>query len=95
MVGRVIIGIGVGVCSMIQPVYIAELSPTEIRGKLVGAIQFAITLGLLVSSCLAFALGDKWRLMLGLAAVLSTLQMLTMICMPESPRWLSKMNKQT
>ena len=45
MVGRVIIGVGVGVASMIVPVYIAEVAPTEIRGKLVAVNVATITAG--------------------------------------------------
>jgi SP family myo-inositol transporter-like MFS transporter 13 len=58
MVGRVVIGLGVGVASMIVPVYIAEVAPTEIRGKLVAVNVATITAGQLIASGIAFALGE-------------------------------------
>ena len=69
MIGRVIVGLGVGVASMIVPIYISEISPTEIRGKLVAVNNTMVTVGLFVASCFAFALGTNWRLMLGLGAI--------------------------
>ena len=45
MVGRFIVGVGVGVASMIVPIYLAEIAPTEIRGKLVSLNNFMITFG--------------------------------------------------
>ena len=45
MVGRIIVGIGVGVASMIVPVYISEITPTELRGKMVAINNFMITAG--------------------------------------------------
>jgi SP family myo-inositol transporter-like MFS transporter 13 len=45
MVGRVIVGLGVGVASMIVPVYISEVTPTELRGKMVAVNNFTITAG--------------------------------------------------
>ena len=90
MVGRAIVGIGVGVASMIVPVYISELTPTEIRGHMVAVNNFTITAGQLIASGIAFALGTNWRWMLGIAAIPSSIQFLAMFCMPESPRWLSK-----
>ena len=69
MIGRVIVGLGVGVASMIVPIYISEISPSSIRGKLIAVNETMIATGLFVASCFAFALGTNWRLMLGLAAV--------------------------
>jgi MFS transporter, SP family, solute carrier family 2 (myo-inositol transporter), member 13 len=57
MIGRVIVGLGVGVASMIVPVYISEVTPTELRGKMVAVNNFTITAGQLIASGIAFALG--------------------------------------
>jgi MFS family permease len=91
MIGRLVIGLGVGIASMIVPVYASEVSPTEIRGKIVGFNSACITIGQLISSLTAYWLGERWRLMLGLAAIPSTIQLIGLFWIPESPRWLSKM----
>jgi MFS transporter, SP family, solute carrier family 2 (myo-inositol transporter), member 13 len=93
MIGRVIVGLGVGVASMIVPVYISEVTPTELRGKMVAVNVFTITAGQLIASGIAFALGEKWRLMLGIAAIPSFIQLICMFFMPESPRWLGKIGR--
>ena len=84
MCGRVVVGLGVGAASMIVPVYLAEVSPTEIRGSVVAVNNLVITVGQFISSILALALGKNWRLMLGLAGVPSAIQFIGMVFMPES-----------
>ena len=86
MVGRLIVGLGIGIASMILPVYLSEVAPISIRGKVVTSFVIAITLGQLISSLVALGLAPSrdWRLMLGLAAIPSTIQGFAMICMPES-----------
>mmetsp|Transcript_42630 Transcript_42630/g.40920 ORF Transcript_42630/g.40920 Transcript_42630/m.40920 type:complete len:123 (+) Transcript_42630:24-392(+) len=69
IVGRLIVGFGVGIASMIVPIYLSESSPTEIRGKLVTCNVLMITTGQFISYLVCIALGDKWRWMLGLAGV--------------------------
>jgi MFS family permease len=89
LVGRMIAGIGVGVLSMIVPVYNAELSPKSLRGKLVALNQLFITAGIMISFCvsLAFAGIDfGWRIALGLQCILATILILGMIFLPETPR---------
>lgn len=86
MVGRLIVGLGIGIASMILPVYLSEVAPIAIRGKVVSAFLLACTFGQLISSIVALLLAPSrdWRLMLALAAIPSTVQGLAMICMPES-----------
>jgi SP family galactose:H+ symporter-like MFS transporter len=92
LVGRTIVGLGIGLASTTVPVYISEVSPAKARGWLVSLFQLAITLGILVAYLVDYAFADSggWRWMLGLAIIPSLLLGLGMIFMPESPRWLAK-----
>lgn len=87
---RVLVGLAIGLSSVAAPMYIAELSPSRDRGKLVSLFQLAITIGILLSYVVDRALAPDraWRWMLGLAAIPGALLVLGMIAMPESPRWL-------
>jgi SP family galactose:H+ symporter-like MFS transporter len=90
ILGRIIVGMAIGVASFAAPLYISEVSPAPIRGKLVSLNQLAITIGIVVSYLIGYALSGSrnWRMMFGLAAVPSTLLGIGMLVMPESPRWL-------
>jgi sugar porter (SP) family MFS transporter len=90
--GRFIIGVAVGMTSVAAPMYIAEVAPPAIRGRLVSFFQLAITLGILVAYLVDMALAESgsWRWMLGLAVIPGTLLAVGMLLMPESPRWLLK-----
>jgi SP family galactose:H+ symporter-like MFS transporter len=90
ILGRIIVGMAIGVASFAAPLYISEVSPAPIRGKLVSLNQLAITIGIVVSYLVGYALSGSrnWRMMFGLAAVPSTLLGIGMLVMPESPRWL-------
>lgn len=92
LVGRTILGVGIGLASTTVPVYISEVSPAKARGWQVSLFQLAITIGILVAYMVdyAFAPSGGWRWMLGLAAVPGLLLGLGMIYLPESPRWLAK-----
>ena len=75
LVSRFVIGVGIGITSVVAPLYISEVSPAEIRGALVSLYQFAITVGILGAFIVDYALArdEAWRWMLGLAVVPSTI----------------------
>jgi sugar porter (SP) family MFS transporter len=93
-VARFIGGLAIGVASVLSPLYIAELSPADIRGRLVSINQLAIVLGILFAYYMSWALADigvsSWRWMFASAAVPSVLFLLALVVVPESPRWLVK-----
>jgi sugar porter (SP) family MFS transporter len=88
--GRFLVGLAIGLSSVVAPLYISESAPPESRGGLVSLYQFAITIGILAAEGVDYALAaDKsWQWMLGLAVIPSIVLILGMIVMPESPRWL-------
>ncbi|KAH7670931.1 Sugar/inositol transporter protein [Dioscorea alata] len=95
--GRFLVGLGIGVASVTAPVYIAEVSPSEIRGGLVGTNVLMITGGQFLSYLVNLAFTEvrgTWRWMLGVAALPAILQFLLMLLLPESPRWLYMKNEK-
>ena len=84
-------GIGVGMASMLSPMYIAEISPASIRGRNVAINQLTIVIGILVTNLSNYFLADQgadaWRWMFGLGVIPSTLFFIGVIFLPESPRW--------
>src|SRR5205809_4487964 len=91
-IARFIGGLGIGVSTVVAPMYIAEIAPPKNRGRLGGMFQFNIVLGILVafvSNALLAGIGpNAWRWMLGVAAFPSLLYALLCLGLPESPRWL-------
>jgi SP family galactose:H+ symporter-like MFS transporter len=97
IVGRVIIGLGIGLASGTVPVYISEISPAKERGWQVSLFQLAITVGILLAYLVdyLFASIQGWRWMLGLAVVPAAIFALGMFFLPESPRWLIKRGRRS
>ncbi|HZY99745.1 MAG TPA: sugar porter family MFS transporter [Candidatus Baltobacteraceae bacterium] len=95
LVGRFIVGIGIGFSSVVAPLYISEVAPSNVRGALVSLYQFAITVGILAAYLVDYALaaGGQWRWMLGIAVVPSLVLVIGMVAMPESPRYLFKIGR--
>jgi len=89
---RVIGGLGIGISTVVAPMYISEIAPPKHRGRLAGMFQFNIVFGILiafVSNALLAGVGDNaWRWMLGVAAFPSFLYAVFCFFLPESPRWL-------
>ncbi len=97
IVYRVLGGVGVGMASMLSPLYISEISPAAIRGRMVALYQFAITIGILLayfSNALIangnflWSTDDAWRTMFGAEMIPAFLFVVMLFFIPESPRWL-------
>jgi MFS transporter, SP family, xylose:H+ symportor len=96
ILGRFLAGIGVGMASMLSPLYIAEIAPGKFRGRLVSLNQLTIVLGIVITHLVNYGLKDTgseaWRWMFGSGAVPATLFFFGVFLLPESPRWLIKEN---
>jgi SP family galactose:H+ symporter-like MFS transporter len=95
LIGRLFIGLAIGMGSYTAPLYIAEIAPHELRGGLVSLNQLAITIGILCSYLINYTftnLDGSWRWMFAIGLVPAILLSIGMIFLPESPRWLVKQN---
>ena len=99
---RFIGGLAIGASSVVAPMYIAEISPAALRGRLVALSQFNVVAGILaayfsnyiIAGIIGGAETNAWRWMLGVAAVPSALFFLLVLRIPESPRWLVKAHRR-
>lgn len=90
---RILAGVSVGAASTLAPVYIAEISPANHRGKLLTLNLIAIILGQTTAFFSNYALqnvggANNWRWMIGIMAVPSVIFLIALFFVPESPRWL-------
>ena len=99
-IGRFIVGLGIGIASMILPLYVAEVSPTSSRGTLVTSINLAVTGGQVISAIVGAVFysfvhsnTESWRWMFGLSIIPAMLQLLGFFFLPESPRWMLEKGK--
>ncbi|KAI2625713.1 general substrate transporter [Hypoxylon sp. NC1633] len=95
IVGRIINGLSVGICSAQVPVYISELSPPSQRGRFIGMQQWAITWGIAIMFFICYGCSfingaAAFRLPWGLQMLPAVLLFFGLIVLPESPRWLAK-----
>ena len=94
MIARFIGGLGVGIATVASPLYISEISPAKMRGRLAGMFQFNIVFGILIAFASNYVIGKyvnegiAWRWMLGVEAVPALLYTVMCLSIPESPRWL-------
>jgi len=101
---RIVGGVGVGLASMLSPMYIAEIAPSSIRGKLVSWNQFAIIFGMLVVYFVNYSIALKgddqwlidtgWRWMFASETIPAILFLLLLLFVPETPRFLVMQNKE-
>jgi MFS transporter, SP family, arabinose:H+ symporter len=91
---RFIGGLGIGGSSVLGPMYIAELAPAKLRGRLVGLFQFNVVLGILLAYFSNYLVGvfqpgaDEWRWKFAVPALPAALFLLMLFGIPRSPRWL-------
>ena len=101
LAARFIGGLGIGGSSVLGPVYIAELAPAKLRGRLVGLFQINIVIGILLAYfsnyCIArMGLGAaEWRWQFGVAALPAVLFLVMLLGIPPSSRWLVTQNRVT
>ncbi len=95
---RFVAGIGVGMASMLSPMYIAEIAPAELRGRMVAINQLTIVIGILITNFVNYSLrnigDDAWRWMFGLGTIPSGLFFIGALKLPESPRWLVNVSRK-
>src|SRR5215472_5437679 len=98
-IARVLGGIAIGIASTLSPLYIAEISPPAKRGLLVSLNQLAIVTGILLSYSVNYLLTgagtSNWRWMFATAAVPSIAFLVTLLFIPESPRWLVQKGRES
>ncbi|MFC5865454.1 sugar porter family MFS transporter [Acidicapsa dinghuensis] len=87
---RVLLGLAIGFTSVTAPVYVSEMSPPHMRGRLIALYQFALTLGIALADLAGYELAGShaWRTMFGLGAAPAVLFLVLVLTVPESPRWL-------
>lgn len=91
---RIIGGVGIGIVSIVSPVYISEISPQKVRGMMVLLYQLAVTAGFVLAYLVNHLLlvnvdvPELWRIMLGAEAVITILFLGVVFLIPESPRWI-------
>ncbi len=88
---RIVVGVAIGIASFVAPLYISEIAPVAIRGKLVSLNQLAITGGIVVSYLIdyAFAGSQAWRWMFAMAVIPAVAFGIGLVFIPNSPRWLA------
>lgn len=96
VIGRLVVGFGVGVASVAAPLYAAEMAPSHLRGRFVSLYQLAITIGIFIAYAVDQALTNSgsWRAMLGVSCVPAILLFIAILPMPDTPRWLMKVGRR-
>lgn len=94
ILGRSVVGAAVGAASGIVPLYIAEIAPDKMRGRLVTVQSLFITGGQVVAYLIGWAVGERWRWGVGLGAAPAIVQSFLLLGMVESPRWLVRSERE-
>ena len=96
LTARFVAGLGIGGSSVLGPMYIAEIAPARLRGRLVGVFQFNVVFGILLAYFSNYVIGQmqlgaqEWRWMLGISGIPAVLFYVMLFGIPRSPRWLVK-----
>lgn len=92
-------GLGIGGSSVLGPMYIAEIAPARLRGRLVGVFQFNVVFGILLAYFSNYIIGSRglgsveWRWELGVTVLPATFFLVMLFGIPRSPRWLAKKDR--
>ena len=98
IIGRLFLGLAIGIVASTVPLYLAEIAPTDKRARLVTFFQLAITLGILLSYVVGYFFSsqeDGWRSMFWTGFIPAAVLMVGMFFVPESPRWLISKGRET
>ncbi|KAF8016869.1 hypothetical protein BT93_H2161 [Corymbia citriodora subsp. variegata] len=90
--GRLLLGFGVGLASYVVPVYIAEVTPKNLRGGFVSLCMLVIACGMSMTYIIGSVL--NWRILACLGTIPCLLQLVGLFLVPESPRWLAKIGRE-
>ncbi|QIW94547.1 hypothetical protein AMS68_000065 [Peltaster fructicola] len=95
IVGRLIAGFGVGFVSAINILYMSEVAPRKVRGAIVSSYQFAITIGIMLASCVCYGTQDRqdsgaFRIPIGMQFLWAVILTVGLLFLPESPRYFVK-----
>jgi len=93
--GRLIAGFGVGFVSAVNILYMSEVAPRHVRGAIVSSYQFAITIGIMLASCVGFATQDRedtgaFRIPIAIQFLWAIVLAIGLFLLPESPRYFVK-----
>ncbi len=96
VIARLITGIAIGIAGVMTPLYIAEMAPANLRGRLISCYQLAITIGIMLGYVVnyLFVYGINWRWMFAAGAIPALVLLIGMMCLPESHRWLVLSNQK-
>ena len=96
VLGRLVLGAGVGLASVAAPLYGAENAPARLRGRFVSLYQMAITIGIFLAYFADYLLtsGNGWRFMLGISAIPAILLLIAVFPLRDSARWYIKMGRR-
>jgi MFS transporter, SP family, galactose:H+ symporter len=98
VVGRLVLGAGVGIASVAAPLYGAENAPARVRGRFVSLYQMAITVGIFLAYFADYLLldagKDAWRFMLGISAIPAVLLLVAMWPLGDSARWYLRVGRR-
>lgn len=96
ILSRLILGLAIGVASVMAPLYLAETATIETRGAVVAIYQLAMTVGIVCSYSVNYLLIEShaWRMMFASSALPALILSVGILCMPESPRWLCSVGRR-
>ena len=92
---RLILGFGIGLALLVGPTYLSEIAPKQYRGRLITLHELCVCIGSVAGMASRFVLPSaSWRLLVGLSAVPSIVQLILTVLLPESPRWLAMRGRE-